>query len=290
VGDPAPLFFEDFESLTLGANVEEGILTGSGGAKSNVWTKTAPAGWNIDDTGVPGVGTAQDGVTEWAGWSFANREWWASTAGGQERELFTKGIGAVAIADSDEWDDIQPHAAGNMATFLTTSAINISGQSANSLVLKFDSSWRAEDPQKANVRVSYDGGTPVEVLRWESVAGPNFHGDNVDESVTVALLNPAGATSMKLTFGYFDTLNNWWWAIDNLEVSAGSVVSGLGRLEVAVSASNLNFSWSGGPGIRLQKTTTLSSPSWSDVSGTEGSSSASEPIGTGNAFYRLLRP
>jgi hypothetical protein len=294
-GDKAPLFFEDFEGLALGPNKEEGIATGSGGLQTNVWTKTPPAGWIIDDSGVPGVGTDQDGVTEWAGWSFASRTWWAATAGDQQRTGFTKGVGAVAIADSDEWDDIA-HAAGKMATYLTTSSINIPGQGADTLVLKFDSSWRDEPTQTANVRVSYDGGAPIEVLRWESVeGGPNFHDDNVNESVTVALHNPAGATSMKITFGYFDTLNNWWWAIDNIEVASGSTQppppgGDLGRLSFAVSARNLNFSWTGGTGIRLQKTTSLSPANWTDVAGTLGASSATEVIGAGSAFYRLFKP
>lgn len=224
LADPAPVFFEDFEGLVLGPNVEEGITTGSGGAQTAVWTKQPPAGWSIDDTGVPGAGTDQDGVTEWAGWSFARREWWAATAGDQDRTKFLKGVGTVAIADSDEWDDIKPHAAGNMATFLKTRAIDITGKTANSLYFKFDSSWRDEDPQKATITASYDGGAPVEVLRWVSdAASPNFHDDNANETVTIPLYNPAGAKSVVLSFGYFDTLNNWWWAVDNLEVFVGDV-------------------------------------------------------------------
>ena len=53
------LLSEDFEELALGPKVDE---TQPGDA---VWTKTPPAGWTIDDTGVPGAGTTQDGVTEW---------------------------------------------------------------------------------------------------------------------------------------------------------------------------------------------------------------------------------
>ncbi|MBI2950091.1 MAG: immunoglobulin domain-containing protein [Verrucomicrobia bacterium] len=216
-----PLFSENFDGLTLGANVEEGITTGSGGAKPNVWTKTPPTGWIVNDSGVPGAGTANDGVKEWAGWSFADRAWWASTAGDQQRSQFTKGLGAVAIADGDERDDL-PRAAGTMNAFLSTRPIDVTGQAANTLILQFDSSWRDEPDQKANVRVSYDGGAAVEVLRWESVeTSPNFHNDAVNETVNVPLRNPAGAKSMVITFGYLDAGNNWWWAIDNLSVFAG---------------------------------------------------------------------
>ena len=251
----ASLFSENFEGLVLGPNVEEGITTGSGGAKPNVWTKTPPAGWSIDDSGVPGVGTDQDGVTEWAGWSFANREWWASTAGDQRRTEFKKGTGAVAIADSDEWDDIKPHAAGNMATRMTTTAINITGEAANTLYLKFDSSWRPEEPQKATITASFDGGAPVEVLRWESAEGkPFYHPDSVDETVNIPLLNPSGAKSLKLTFNYFDTLNNWFWAVDNLEVNSGPAVTPGASISYTTDASGrLVITYTG----VLQSTTSL---------------------------------
>lgn len=282
-GEKAALFFEDFNSLPLGPKVDEGL------AGSNVWTKTPPAGWSIDDSGVPGAGTSNDGVTEWAGWSFADRVWWATTAGDQQRTQFTKGTGAVAVADGDEWDD-QPRAAGNQTTFLKTPPIALSGAAADTVVLRFDSSWRAEAPQKTNVRVAYDGGTPVEVLRWES-EGPLLHPDNVNETVTLPLHNPAGAQSMVITFGYLDAGNNWWWAIDNLEVtvSGGGSATDLGKLNASVSGSNLILNWTGGAGIKLQKTTSLSAPNWSDVPNTTGASTATEAIGTGMAFYRLIK-
>ena len=227
LASPAPIFFEDFEGLVLRPNIDEGINTSPAQAVAAAWTKTGPAGWTIDDTGVPGVGTAQDGVTEWAGWSFAKKEFWA-TAGGQNRADFTLGTGTLAIADSDEWDDVA-HAAGNMATFLATPAISIASTTANSLYLSFSSSFRAEVPQKASVKASFDGGPAVDVIQWVSepaVAG-KFH-DNRNESVTVPLYNPAGAKTVKLTFGYFETRNNWWWAVDNIEVSVGAVAPSQG--------------------------------------------------------------
>src|SRR5262245_963201 len=64
------IFREDFEELSLGPNVEE-TLTGA-----HVWTKTPPAGWTTDDSKMPGVSDpARNGITEWAGWSFANKDW-----------------------------------------------------------------------------------------------------------------------------------------------------------------------------------------------------------------------
>ncbi|MBM3836012.1 MAG: hypothetical protein FJ403_22660, partial [Verrucomicrobia bacterium] len=205
------LLDENFDSLPLGPNVDEAK------AGAQVWTKTAPAGWMIDDSGVPGAGTDQDGVTEWAGWSFADNDWWASVDD-QQRSAFTKAKGAAAIADSDEYDD-QGHPAGSYATYLKTKSISLQGVKANSVILKFDSSWRPEDRQTANVRVTFDGGAPVEVLRFESpTSSPNYHPDATSESIVLPINNPAGAREMTVTFGYFDASNNWWWAIDNIQV------------------------------------------------------------------------
>lgn len=296
IADPAPLFFEDFEGLVLGPNVEEGITTGTGSPKPEtaVWTKTAPAGWTIDDSGVPGIGTDNNGVVEWAGWSFAKREWWAATAGDQQRTGFLKGTGTVAIADSDEWDDL-PNPDGNAdpalnyRTFLSTKAIDISAQAAGTLYLKFDSSWRDEEPQKANVRVSFDGAAPVEVLRWESgETSPNFHNDAVNESVTVSLANPAGAKSMTITFGYFDSYNNWWWAIDNIEVSVGAAVTPAPKLSYQLAGGQLTLSWTGA-GFTLEENAAVANAAgWTAVAGA-GANSATVPAATGSKYYRLKK-
>jgi hypothetical protein len=97
------IFFEDFESLELGPNVDEALIG------TEVWTKGPPDGWVADDSGVPGVGTDLNGVTEWAGWSFADKFWWSRVDSGiQRRDEFTLGAGTVMVADPDEWDD-QPH-------------------------------------------------------------------------------------------------------------------------------------------------------------------------------------
>ena len=48
-------FFEDFESLPLGPNVNEAV------SNSTAWTKIPPKGWRVDDSGVPGVVVYADG-------------------------------------------------------------------------------------------------------------------------------------------------------------------------------------------------------------------------------------
>jgi hypothetical protein len=212
------LFAEDFEGLKLGPNKDEALKG------DHVWTKEAPPGWVHDDKGVPGAGTANDGVTEWAGWSFASRLWWTQSAEDQRRSEFTKGVGAVAIADPDEWDD-QPHAAGRYNTYLSTPPIDISAAKPGTLVLTFDSSWRPEfadyGEQSANLKVSFDGGPAQQLFLWLSdTSSPYFKTDATNETVKVQLDAPAGAKTMVLTFGLFNCGNNWFWAIDNVEVTA----------------------------------------------------------------------
>jgi hypothetical protein len=220
---PVLLFDEDFESVVLGTSLEE-----SAGSE-DAWTDTPPEGWIIDESGVPGIGDlATDGMTEWAGWAFTNKDWWTSVAGDQRRSEYTLGQGTVAVADPDEWDDADhPDSAaeGWYKTFLSTPAIDISGCQASTVQLTFDSSWRPEFDdnyhQTANITASFNGEEPIEVLLWESdSSSPNFKNDNsTNESITVYLENPPWATNVVLKFGLFEAGNDWWWAIDNIKVT-----------------------------------------------------------------------
>lgn len=251
------IWYEDFEGLTLGPNVNEAL------AGSAVWTKGPPPGWVADDSGVPGIGTPTDGVTEWAGWSFANKNWWAQTAGDQNRSRFSRGQGIVMIADPDEWDDAAHGGTGIPAdqrtaqglwydTYITTSAINVAGAAANSLVLTFDSSWRPEYDgdyhQTGIIEAIWDSNAPQQVTLWSSdSSSPDFKPDDdgalAGEGIYTAtnakeiypLNNPAGAQQLKIKIGMFDAGNDWWWAVDNIRVGRPPLVTG-------VSATGVGFS------------------------------------------------
>lgn len=227
------LFFEDFNGLPLGPNVEE--LS----AGERVWTKTPPPGWTIDDTGMPGYGEPDyallDGMREWAGWAFADVKWWP-TVDNQRRSEWVRASGAAAIADPDEWDDA-PHHVGFFNSFLTTPAIDVSGSAPNTLALFFDSSWRPEgfddgsprfpvgpdgeriNNQTAILTARWDNGPEVEVLRWDSKSdGEFFKPDMPNDGVLLDLRNPAGAQRLTLKFGLIQAANDWWWAVDNVSV------------------------------------------------------------------------
>ena len=234
----AALLFEDFDSLVLSTNIEEGLPT----IYTNVWTKTPPVGWSLDDSQMPNVVAnvlTNNGVAEWNGWSFASNGFWSVVTDNQDRQLFTYGKGTVAIADPDEWDDA-PHPTFHtngqalyFNSFLSTRSINISGIPANAIYMNFDSSWRPEaqddwggtNNQTAVITAAYDGGAPIQVMRWESVAGPNFHTDTPNEKVSILLNNPSGKTNLVVKFGLINGANDWWWAFDNVEINIGDIAS-----------------------------------------------------------------
>ncbi|MFN0126316.1 MAG: hypothetical protein ACKV19_06485, partial [Verrucomicrobiales bacterium] len=173
------------------------------------------------------------GRSEWKGWAFATIEWWP-TVDNQRRSEFTKGSGTVAIADPDEWDDSGgPVAAGGrFNSFLNTPQISLAGIPANTVLLKFDSCWRPEccddgdktNNQTATVDVSFDGGDPIRILDWSSnSADPNYKDDNsTNDTILVPVPNPANAQKMILSFGLTNAANDWYWAIDNISLTAGA--------------------------------------------------------------------
>ena len=73
-------------------------------------------------------------------------------------------------------------------------------------------------------------------------------------------------------------------------LTQAAVATALGRITITTSGGNVNFSWPGGTGIRLQKTTSLVSPTWTDISSTLGNSTHSEAITGTPTFYRLSKP
>jgi hypothetical protein len=224
----ASVYSEDFESVTLGGSVNERetfsrVTTAEGTPdtlpRADSFTHDTPPGWSVDNSGLS-VAVLQDdmGVFEWEGWSFASLDFW-TFADGQGRGDFLKCVGNCAIADSDEWKDLNGPA-GPMDTVLVTPAVDISGVPAGQLAIQFDSSWRPEGNQVALLTVDYgDGNGPQEVLRFESDGmSPNFHPDNTNETVYQRLANPAGAASAQFAFSLLNSDNNWWWAIDNVRI------------------------------------------------------------------------
>jgi hypothetical protein len=233
---------ENFDTVPLGPSVNEreqidkvtAVNTDPAtNPRPNSFTHTTPPGWSIDNSGInpAAIGDNNIGVFEWEGWSFADRDFWLFSAQG-DAASFTKASGPFAIADSDEFDDLGGGGGSPtrpMSTALKTPTFDITGITAGTMMLAFDSSWRPEGTaQSAEITVDYGSGPLVVLrfLRWDSdPASPNQHGTNasgapnLNESVLIPLNNPAGATSASLTFKYLNGSNNWFWAVDNIVVT-----------------------------------------------------------------------
>jgi hypothetical protein len=224
------LFSENFDSIPLGQSPEEEP------DQFNVWSETGPAGWIIDDSGMPGLGNPDtDGVVDWAGWAFVNKDWWVSAAGDQTRSLFTRARGNVMVADPDEWEDAPnlPGTAPNYNLYdakATTPSIAIpAGIPNGKIFLAFDSSWRPEgmddgavgdtNNQTGTLKVSFGGGAQQSLIAWDSDPDSlGFHPDSQNEGIEIQLPAHNGATSMRLEFFLGNAWNDWWWAVDNLRV------------------------------------------------------------------------
>ena len=57
-----------------------------------------------------------------------------------------------------------------------------------------------------------------------------------------------------------------------------------------LSRNTLTLSWNGGPGIKLQKTSNLTTPHWQDVPNTDGHGLIALPLSDTAAFFRLIQP
>ena len=222
-GANAPFWTENFESVALGPSVNERLTRHTTTTNDdpgstpvpNSFTHTPPTGWTVDNSLQGDPIDDNVGNFEWEAWSFSTKEFSAYSSNSQLLG-FAKSTGNYAIADSD--------AAGGAVTLntvLQTPTINIAGVGAGALKLQFDSAWQSSGAQNAVITVDYGGGE-TEVLNWKSdELDPGFHETNINETVSLSLNNPAGATTAKVRFKYLDASNEWFWAIDNIKIGTG---------------------------------------------------------------------
>ncbi|MEV5877915.1 alkaline phosphatase family protein [Streptomyces sp. NPDC052101] len=196
VQQPLP---DDFDSLrgSLRSRVDEtGIPAGILG-----FTHTPPAGWSVDNSA---MGTG--GVTEWRGWSFTTDEFWTQTQRDQNRECNVRARNVFAVADGDEWSD--KSLTGSFDSTLVSPAYPVTG--GRTATLSYTTYYRQESPQKGEVLVSYDDGTPVSVRTYTA--------DVPSRTETVTLQVPAGAGSVRVRFRYTGG-NNWYWVLDAVRIT-----------------------------------------------------------------------
>ena len=234
----AQLYLQDFESLPLGPFVSS---TESGGSGAD-WTDALPAGWARDNTTTPA-----GGPVEFYGFNLMNKDSWIATEENQDRTTFTRGVGTVVVSDPDAYDDadnftIEPNLYN---VFIRTQPISLANVVPGTARLNFDSSFRPYDTMTGSVEVSFDGGNNfISLLSMNSgnIPGGDSSLERADEAVTLPIDNPLGAADMIVRFGMTEAGNDWWWAVDNIEVTGDLVPepgAGLALLGVAgLSALN----------------------------------------------------
>jgi len=222
--DAAPrvrLYYEDFENLPLDP-FSPGVSTKGDGTD---FAKNLPPGWER----TLGPSTPLTGPEEFTGWHVFDIDSWIAQQDDQSRSLFTRGgvgkNGQVLVADGDALDDFTSINPNKYTTLATTRPISLAGVLPNSLRLEFDSSYRPEGAgtQFAKAEVTFDGGsTWNELLFYDTDNTPGGVGSTArtNEHLVFDLDNPPNATSAQVRFSYLEAGNDWWWAIDNVEMTA----------------------------------------------------------------------
>ncbi|MEV6104955.1 phosphocholine-specific phospholipase C [Streptomyces sp. NPDC051940] len=209
------LLGEDFESVApaLLPGVDRPAPAGLLG-----WTATGPEGWSVVNAeGMP------QGTTELQGWTFMTKRLWST--GGQNRSDFTRGLGVLAVADPDDWDDKGgPASRGRFDSTLVSPAVAVPSGTQR-LHLGFDSHYRQEAPQKASVTAVFDTGEEVRLLSYSSdTSGNDNAGKDVENAfVARSFAVPSGAASVRLRFRMYDAGNNWYWAVDHVRLDTAPV-------------------------------------------------------------------
>ncbi|MEM7024926.1 MAG: hypothetical protein AAF637_20450, partial [Pseudomonadota bacterium] len=110
----------------------------------------------------------------------------------------------------------------DLGTDLGFSLPSIGGVEQIPVQLRFDSSFRPYDNQTGEVMVSFDDGATFSsllTLDTETLGG-NSVLDRANETVTLDVLVPSIADNVQFAWRLSDANNDWWWAIDNVEITA----------------------------------------------------------------------
>ena len=145
--------------------------------------------------------------------------------------------------------------------------------------------WR-RDQRRLLWRVHRCGSQPLGTLApFISARGD----DDPVESKRVEIIRLPQADNqpnVRLRFAHAGT-DSWYWGIDDVGLYS---LPTLRITNIVRSGANVIISWPGELNTKLQKATSLTSPSWQDVAGSTGASSATNAVSGAPAYYRLSRP
>jgi len=132
---------------------------------------------------------------------------------------------------------------------------------------------------------------------WYANLGPYIHlggrGDNASyhRVEKYPLPQADGQATVRFRFA-FSGRDYWDWGFDNFGLYSLASAEPPRITSITKSGANITITWNGtgaNAASGLQKTTSLSPPVWSDVPGTIGLSSYSEPTSGAAAYYRVVR-
>lgn len=164
---------------------------------------TPPADWSVERINTDGMAAG------WEGWNFHDiadiYDRWNITTLNE----FTLGQGNVGVIISDG----NRPASGYFESSLWSREYALSTD-ADAVQVAFDTHYRqgaSAYGQQANLIASFDGAAAV-------VVEP-FNNDRRNQSVAYDIAVPAGAETVRFGWEYLHGNNNWYWLIDNVEVT-----------------------------------------------------------------------
>jgi hypothetical protein len=171
------------------------------------------------------------------GWSAMDVDSWIAEQGGQERDacgcLGSGTNNTLLVADPDAWDDFTAGAASDGFNSFISRSYDLSGFDVSTLIVSFDYEFRIEDSQEGSFEISFDGGaTFVELLRLGPVNPDGSNDGVIIEGSPASFMagtdfTPTG-DQIVLKFGCFNAGNDWWFAVDNVLVTADAIGGGAG--------------------------------------------------------------
>jgi hypothetical protein len=114
-----------------------------------------------------------------------------------------------------------------------------------------------------------------------------FNGMKVYEHLACYQPTPGRFALSARTGGLND---NHWFDDLSITTTVAAPTAPLKISRITVAGGNVTITWNGGPGVKLQKTATLTTPNWQDVPGSLGNTTVTEALSGAAAFYRASRP
>ena len=190
----------------------------AGGDASAGMGSTPPAGWQLrleNAETVSTSGRSKAAKLPWLGWKFVTPTYWSGQFTDGDRKLLTSASGKIAVAESD---GLRPDVGQDFNTVMETPLITIQG--GQNYTLRFLNHFKMGTTKREHIRVEalFSNGD-TQVLLDETAAS------RLNQSETLHFAAPAAATGVTLRFSYLNTDNNWYWAIDDVQLSERAAVS-----------------------------------------------------------------